>query len=38
MYMYPTGHTEVWSKCEFCYGEGQFEETDYLMMKLEGSV
>ena len=37
-HMYPTGHTEVWSKCEFCEGEGRFEESDYLIMKLEGIV
>ena len=36
--MYPSGHTENWEECEFCEGEGRFEESDYLMMKLEGIV
>ena len=36
--MYPSGHTEVWVICEFCEGEGQFEEADYLIMRLEGKV
>lgn len=36
--MYPSGHTEVWEDCEFCNSEGSFEESDYLIMKLEGRV
>lgn len=36
--LWPTGPTEVWHDCDFCQGEGRFEESDYLMMKLEGSV
>ena len=32
----PTGHTEIWRYCEFCDGEGRFEEMDYLVMKLKG--
>jgi len=36
--LWPTGHHEVWSDCEFCEGEGQFEEADYLILKLEGKV
>ncbi len=36
--MWPTGHTEVWHDCEFCEGCGNFEESDYLIMKLEGKV
>jgi DnaJ-class molecular chaperone len=38
--MYPSGHTECWEPepCDFCEGEGQFEESDYLIMKLEGIV
>jgi DnaJ-class molecular chaperone len=33
-----TGHQEVWHLCEFCEGEGKFEEEDYLVMRLEGKV
>jgi len=36
--MYPTGHTECWEPCEFCEGEGVFEEEDFLILKLEGKV
>lgn len=36
--MYPTGHTECWEPCEFCEGEGKFEEADYIIMKLAGEV
>lgn len=36
--LYPNGHTEVDVECEFCEGEGQFEEGDYLMLVLEGKV
>jgi hypothetical protein len=36
--LYPSGHTEEQVQCEFCEGEGQFEESDYLIMKLEGRV
>ena len=36
--MYPTGHTECWEDCDFCDGEGDFEEADYIIMKLEGKV
>ena len=36
--MYPSGHTECWEPCEFCEGEGQFEEDDFLVMRLEGKV
>ncbi len=36
--LYPSGHTEIWVDCEFCYGYGQFEEADYIIMKLEGKV
>lgn len=34
----PTGHAEVWRPCEFCDGLGDFEEADYLVMKLAGTV
>ena len=37
-HMYPSGHTEVWVECKFCEGIGNFEESDYLIMKLEGKV
>lgn len=36
--MYPTGHTEINVTCDFCDGEGDFEEADYLILKLEGKV
>lgn len=36
--LYPTGHVEVMVPCEFCEGEGQFSEDDYLILKLEGKV
>lgn len=36
--LYPTGHTECWDPCEFCEGEGVFEEQDYLILRLEGRV
>ncbi len=36
--LYPNGHTEVWVKCEFCEGEGNFEEADFILMKLAGEV
>ena len=36
--MYPSGHTECWENCEFCNGDGDFEEADYLIMRLEGKV
>lgn len=36
--LYSSGHTEVWEICEFCEGEGQFEEADYLILKLEGKI
>jgi len=36
--LYPSGHTECWETCEFCEGEGAFEEDDYLIMRLEGKV
>jgi DnaJ-class molecular chaperone len=36
--MYPSGHHEIWLPCEFCEGEGDFEEADYLVLKLEGKV
>ena len=36
--LYPTGHTEVWETCDFCNGEGDFEESDYIVMKLSGEV
>lgn len=36
--LYPSGHTECWDPCEFCEGAGRFDESDYLMMKLEGIV
>ena len=36
--LWPTGHHEVWEPCEFCDGEGNFEEADYLILKLEGKV
>jgi DnaJ-class molecular chaperone len=34
----PQGHIEVMVDCELCYGEGCFEEADYLIMRLEGKV
>jgi len=34
----PWGYSEVEVDCEFCEGEGQFEEEDYLILKLEGKV
>ena len=38
--MYPSGHIECWEDCEFCDGdgEGNFEEEDYLILKLQGKV
>jgi len=36
--MYPSGHTEIWEDCEICEGMGEFEEADYLVLKLEGRV
>lgn len=36
--LYPSGHTECWVPCELCDGEGDFEEADYLVMKLAGEV
>lgn len=36
--LYPNGHTECWEPCEFCEGEGRFEESDYLILKLQGKV
>ena len=35
---WPTGYTEVWHKCEFCWGRGYFETEEYVMMKLVGEV
>lgn len=34
----PGGYHEVWRPCEFCDGHGDFEEDDYLILKLEGKV
>jgi len=36
-YLYPSGHTEVWERCEaeFC-DNGYVAEDDYLILKLEG--
>lgn len=36
--LYPSGHTECWEHCKLCDGEGDFEEADYLVMKLAGEV
>lgn len=36
--MRPNGHTEVMYMCDFCDGEGQFTEADYIVMKLAGEV
>ena len=36
--LYPSGHTECWDPCEFCDGEGNFDEADFIIMKLEGLV
>lgn len=36
--LYPHGHTECWESCEFCEGEGNFEEQDYLILRLEGKI
>lgn len=33
-----SGHKEVMHMCEFCDSEGQFEEADYIIMKLAGEV
>ncbi len=35
--LWPTGHAEVWHDCKFCEGEGKFEESDYLIMRLSAS-
>jgi len=32
------GDDEVTYPCEFCDGEGEFEESDYIIMKLQGAV
>ena len=34
----PWGYDEVTYPCEFCDGEGEFEESDYIIMKLQGAV
>jgi DnaJ-class molecular chaperone len=36
--LYPSGHTEVLIPCELCDGVGEFEEDEYIVMRLEGSV
>jgi len=36
--LYPSGHTECLEPCEFCEGEGVFEEEDFLILRLEGKV
>ena len=38
--LYPNGHTEVWEVCKTCGGDGNIEiaESDYIIMKLEGSA
>lgn len=36
--LYPDGYTECWDECEFCGGSGSFDEDDFIIMKLEGSV
>jgi DnaJ-class molecular chaperone len=32
----PWGYSEVHVECKYCEGAGQFEEGDYLVMKLAG--
>lgn len=34
----PNGYMEAWDECELCQGLGDFEEQDYLAMKLAGEV
>ncbi len=34
----PWGYNEITIDCDFCEGTGCFEESDYLVMKLEGIV
>ena len=34
--LYPTGHTECWEECPYCEGAGEFDESDFIMLKLEG--
>ena len=36
--LYPSGHSECWETCDFCNGEGDFEEAEYIIMKLAGKV
>jgi len=36
--LYPSGYTECWESCEFCEGEGEFDEDDFLVLRLEGKV
>ena len=34
----PSGPREFWEYCKICEGEGQFEEEEYLILKLQGIV
>lgn len=34
----PWGHSEVLVTCELCEGNGYFDETDYIILKLQGKV
>lgn len=36
--MYPTGHHEIQVDCDFCEGEGVFDEDDYMVLRLAGKV
>jgi DnaJ-class molecular chaperone len=36
--LFPSGHTECYEDCGFCEGIGNFEEGEYLILKLEGKV
>ena len=36
--LYPSGHTEVLVPCELCDGVGEFDEDEYIIMKLAGEV
>lgn len=34
----PDGYIESWEDCDFCEGEGRFEEADFIILRLEGRV
>jgi DnaJ-class molecular chaperone len=36
--LYPNGHTETWEDCEFCEGNGDFDEDEYLILRISGKI